>query len=153
MRLLLLSIFIWTISTAEKCENPETLTADNTITIKKTPCFGQCPSYTFTINGLGEATFKGEMFVEKKGKYTKTFNQKQTEGLFKAYQNAGFENFDDAYENEQIMDLPTTTLSLSHNGQTKSIKLYYGYPDELARLAELTQSYAFSEGWEPVEKM
>ena len=153
MRLLILSLLVWTIGTAEKCENPDALHAESIITIKRTPCFGQCPSYEFSINGLGEANYKGEMFVEKKGNYTKTFTQHQTEGLFKAFYNANFQDFEDEYFNDQIMDLPTTTLTLSHNGQTKSIKLQYDYPDELSRLAELTQSYAFSDGWKAKDDM
>jgi hypothetical protein len=153
MRVLLFSLLSFVLFTAQKCENANQLSEESFISIRKTPCFGTCPTYEFTINGLGEATFKGEMNVKKKGNYTRTFTEKQTMALFNAYKESDFYSFEDEYLQPDLMDLPYTYLTLNHMGKKKTITLYYQYPDALNNLAKLTESFALSEGWTAKDNM
>ncbi len=134
--------------TAEKCSKDKyQYTEESVIEMVKTPCFGSCPVYSFSIKGNGEATYNGKRFVELEGEHTRTFSPDTTNLLFNTFVEADLWQYENEYT-EQVTDLPTTYLSFTHEGKNKRIKLYYGYPEELKNLTEKLQELAFSKGWE-----
>ena len=117
------------------------------IELKKDPCFGFCPVYTIKITGEGKATFNGLRNVKKEGVWYQTLSPEATTGLFSAFEKAGYWNFKDEYT-AQVTDLPTTWTTFKAKGKTKTIKNYYGAPDELKALEEMVAKIAESEeGW------
>jgi uncharacterized protein DUF6438 len=122
--------------------------ATSFIEMKKDPCFGYCPVYVFKIDGTGHATFSGERNVEKEGNWTRTLSPEETQVLFQTFENANFWDFEEEYT-DSVTDLPTTWITFSHLGQTKTIKDYYGAPEALKTLEKLVEDIAeTSDGWE-----
>ena len=123
-----------------------TYNKDSYIKVKTTGCYGTCPIYEFQINGDGSASYVGERFVAVKGERKKDFGFKETLAIFETFNSADFWSFEDEYS-ENITDLPTTFLTYSHGGNTKTIRLYYGFPKKLEELSGIIKRYANSEGW------
>ena len=143
--LLALSFFLLT---AQKCSKEKYEHTENSvIEIVKTPCFGSCPEYSFKIKGNGMAEYNGKRSVELEGTHVRTFPPDTANYVFNAFVDANLWQYKNEYT-EQVTDLPTTYLSFTHEGKTKRIKMYYGYPEELENLANMLQELAFSKGWQ-----
>lgn len=121
-------------------------TADSMIMVKTTACFGTCPMFTFSIDGMGNATYMGKKFTKKEGAHQKQFNAQETNAIFKAFENADYFNFEDKYTAD-VTDLQTTYLTFKHRGQEKKITLYYEIPAELKELSMMAKKYAETEAW------
>ena len=68
--------------------------------------------------------------------------------MFAAFEEAGFWDLNDEYTS-QVTDLPTTWTTLVLGEKTKTIKDYYGAPEELKSLEALIEAIAErEEGWE-----
>ena len=91
------------------CEPPDPYlyAEDAFIELKKDPCFGFCPVYTFKINGKGHAVYNGDRNVSKEGKWVRQLTPDETNSLFQAFENGDFWALDDEYTS-QVTDLPTT---------------------------------------------
>lgn len=128
------------------CESNE-YDAGSYIKLKKDPCFGFCPVYTFTVDGQGMATFHGDRNVSKEGNWTRTLTPEETSALFSAFEKSDFESFQDEYTG-QVTDLPTTWITFKHGNIEKTIKDYYGAPEKLKMLEKLVEEIAETdEGW------
>ncbi|HMQ46458.1 MAG TPA: DUF6438 domain-containing protein [Saprospiraceae bacterium] len=133
--------------TAAKCNKEKyEYSAETKVEISKTPCFGRCPTYTFTLNGQGEATYNGRKFVELEGDHTRVFPIDTTNVAFATLIAADLWQYQDEYT-APVTDLPTTYLSFHHDGKSKRIKLYAQYPQELEALVKELEALAFSKGW------
>ncbi|MEZ4959313.1 MAG: DUF6438 domain-containing protein [Saprospiraceae bacterium] len=127
--------------------DPYQYDAASRIELKKDPCFGFCPVYTFTVDGKGNATFKGERNVEKEGDWTRTLTPEEVNALFAAFEKSDFQSFQDEYT-AQVTDLPTTWVTFRHAAIDRTIKDYYGGPAELKNLEKLVEAIAETEdGW------
>lgn len=144
--------------TAQKCGSGKYQYEPTTsVEISKTGCFGECPVYTFTLEGDGTATFNGRRFVKNEGKHYRTYAADTTNAVFTELIEADLYQYEREYT-ENVTDLPTTYLTFEHEGRQKKIKLYYGFPEELKVIVNRLQEVAFAEGWQtgeappPVEK-
>jgi hypothetical protein len=124
----------------EKFENSK-------IEMKKTECYGTCPVYQITISGTGKALYEGRKHVKKTGKFEKQLSSQETKRIFKAYEASNFTDFREEYNDKDLMDLPTTYLTFTHRGFSKTIKDYYNAPQELKKLEKMVEEVADSEGW------
>lgn len=152
MKNILALILVASVLMASKCkrdgsDTDSKLTAASSITIQKTGCFGTCPTYIFTIDGTGKGIYQGARFVLVSGEKEKQFSAEKTNSLFQAFAEADYWSYEDAYADDRIVDLPSTYLTYTHDGQTKKIRLAYQFPEKLGELSNLTQSYANSEFW------
>ncbi|HHM21925.1 MAG TPA: hypothetical protein ENJ20_07860 [Bacteroidetes bacterium] len=142
---LILILFLWVVS----CETPNPYQYDvaDFIELKKDPCFGFCPVYTIKINGRGEVVYNGLKNVEKEGTWYRILPPERVNGLFSAFEEAGFWDFNDEYT-AQVTDLPTTWITLVLGEKTKTIKDYYGAPEKLKTLeAMIGKIVSEEEGW------
>lgn len=151
MKNLLLLFAAFLLFTSEKCERTTDegayeQPAESFIAVKTGGCYGTCPIYEFTINGNGQANYKGNRFVDVEGEKSKTFSSTETNALFAAFERADYWSFENEYS-AAVTDLPSTFLTYSHGGQTKKIRLYFDVPDKLVGLSKLTKSFANSEKW------
>ena len=127
--------------------DPYQYDATSSIELKKDPCFGFCPVYTFKVDGKGNATFSGDRNVSKEGDWTRTLTPEETNALFDAFEKSNFEAFQDEYT-DQVTDLPTTWVTFKHGPISKTIKDYYGAPEELRALEKLVEAIAETDdGW------
>ncbi len=132
---------------AVACE-PYKYNESSTITMKKDPCYGTCPVYTFKVDGKGNAKFHGESFVTKEGAWTRHLSPVATNSLFDSFIAGNFADFADNYSDPYITDLPTTWLTFIHGSTNKTVKDYFGAPDALKELESLVEAISETdEGW------
>lgn len=126
------------------------------ITLERTECFGICPAYKLTITGTGLVTYEGKNHVAYKGIYNSKLTDEELEELFFHLSSVDLLSFKDEYT-ENITDMPTTYVSVTHNGVTKTIKDYFGAPPELreleSRIDFITRSYQWIKDIEEIKKM
>lgn len=108
-------------------ENPGPLppAANATITLTRGVCFGFCPDYSVTISGDGAVTYTGRRFVNVTGEQHATIERAQVQALLTEFDRVNFTSLRDAYR-ANVTDLPTYTVSLTRNGQTKTVVDYGG---------------------------
>jgi Domain of unknown function (DUF6438) len=99
--------------------------ADATITLTRGVCFGFCPDYTVTINGEGAVTYTGRRFVNVTGEQHATIERAQVQALLAEFDRVNFMSLQDSYR-ANVTDLPTYRVSLTRNGQTKTVVDYGG---------------------------
>ena len=90
------------------------------ISLTRSVCFGFCPAYTVTISGDGQVRYEGRRFVNVVGEQTATIPREDVAQLLRRFDEVGFNNLRDAYRAE-VSDLPTYTVSLTRDGQTKTV--------------------------------
>lgn len=111
------------------------------IELKKDPCFGVCPVYSFKLDGKGQASFEGMRNVSKQGQWTRQLSPEATNAIFTAFEQSKFSEFQDEYT-AQVTDLPTTWLTYKNGATTKTIKDYYGSPEALKNLEKMVETIA-----------
>lgn len=120
------------------------------IVLERTPCFGFCPDYTVTIRGDGAVTFEGRRFVNARGVHTATIAPAEVERLLAHFDAIGFETLRSAYR-ANVTDLPTTTITLTRNGRTKSVLDYggtgAGMPESVRELQQEIDRVAGTGRW------
>ena len=125
------------------------------ITLERTACFGACPMYTLSIFEDGTVVYEGENFVTVEGEQITQIEPETVELMLQAFEDAGYFEWDEAYDSRTISDLPTMITSVTKGDKTHQITRYAG--DSSAPLAlpyleqwidEMTNSY-FWTGVEP----
>jgi len=95
------------------------------ITLTRTVCYGFCPAYTVAISGDGQVRYEGRAFVDAVGPRTATIPAADVGRLAQRFDEIGFDQLRDEYRG-QMTDLPTTTISFTRNGRTKTLVDYGG---------------------------
>ena len=112
-----LLLFAFVAFTAQKCKkvdpNNYQYNAGTIVSMRTTACFGECPVYTVTLMGTGEATFEGKQFSKKQGMHKKKFEPIKINALIAAFIDADYWSFEDEYK-QPITDLPSTYLTFKH---------------------------------------
>jgi hypothetical protein len=121
------------------------------ITLERQPCFGTCPVYTLTIHGDGLVEYNGLDFVDVTGPQTANIDPAAVQSLGDAIARAGYLDFEDAYTNQDVTDLPTVITSITFaDGTTKRVNHYHGdqsAPDVLTELEDRIDETANSAQW------
>ncbi|WBX71951.1 DUF6438 domain-containing protein [Tenacibaculum retecalamus] len=104
------------------------------ISIRKTPCFGDCVVYNVTIDKNGNVTYNGIKYVLEKGTREFTLTSNQLEQLTKMLAKKDFNEFKDTYDDPRITDLASTYIV--SNGKQVKIRLWNEIPDELIDIHE-----------------
>jgi hypothetical protein len=94
------------------------------ISLKRTQCYGTCPSYRVQIRGNGEVLYRGEEFVLVKGTHRWHVDPATLAPLLELFRRADYFKLDGYYE-YFVTDLPTYITRLSIGGQHKFV-LDYG---------------------------
>jgi putative hemolysin len=128
----------------------DALPAEVEITLERTACFGTCPIYTLVIYGDGTAVFNGTDFVSQTGEYTTTIAIDDISHLVGEFVQAGYFDWNDAYTNREMTDMPTVITSIKVDGQYKQIEHYIGdisAPEALTALEDLIDATVNSSQW------
>ncbi len=88
------------------------------ITMKRTPCFGKCPSYKIMIFNTGYVSYEGFSHTQYIGKYTNQLTKKQLKELQQMMDDIDITGMKDVYDSE-VTDLPSTILFVVSNHQHK----------------------------------
>ncbi len=108
------------------------------ISIRKTPCFGDCAVYDIRIDKEGNVTYNGIQYVLKKGKHEFKLSDKEFKKLNTLFNVKGSEDIKDEYDDPSISDLPNTFITYS--GKQVKIRLWKNIPDELINIHEYIES-------------
>ncbi len=121
------------------------------IEMRKTPCFGTCPVYNLYIYDNRKIEYQGIKYVDKLGLFKRTLSAQQYEGIRFAFEEARFDQMDNEYDGP-VSDLPSTIISFTKDGHTKTVKGRYGTPQNFKNLENILHSLAMStEAWEPLD--
>lgn len=138
--------------TLAACETTGASASDDplSISLQRTPCFGRCPSYTVTIDGNGDVTYVGQRFVGVTGEQHGHASQEDIRALLRAFDDVRFESLNDSYR-ANITDNPSTIVTLTRNGHTKTVHDYagtrVGMPEAVRDLQRQIDATAHTEQW------
>ena len=169
MKIGILIAVLLVVAIAFACNTPKTSTNDQkpaptkeetpTVTsesvklfeLTKTPCFGMCPVFTFTIYSDGKAAYSGKRWVDKMGLHIKQLTKSDLNAIKKAFADTKLAGYDDMYKN-QIMDLPNWKISEFTDGTRKDVVGYQNMPEPVKELIKQMDALADSpDGWKAQE--
>ena len=108
------------------------------VSLDRSSCFGRCPSYVVKVSGDGNVSFCGFTDVDKKGRATKRIDPNDVQSLYNKILAADFFNLRDEYF-ASVTDNPAYTVSVSVDGQTKTVRDYVGREDGMPESVKAIQ--------------
>lgn len=149
-------------------QRPEGLPADVTeqslkgvvITLARSACYGSCPVYKVEIHGDGAVTFKGIEYVTAQGTRRYKIPAERVRELVAEFYKIDFFALKDEYTHvelpggliEEVTDLPSTTVTISIGGRTKSVLDYYGTPPQVRQLEDKIDEVSGADKFIPPAK-
>jgi hypothetical protein len=116
------------------------------ITIKRETALGCTPDYSAEIYADGTVVYHGEACVKVTGEKRHKIAPDRVAQLIKAFEQANYFSFKDAYEVDETghsyTDLARTTTSISLTGKYKKVVDYLCPPKELVALEDLIDKLA-----------
>lgn len=106
--------------------NAQNSDANAVITLERTACFGTCPVYTVSILEDGTVLYNGQDFVEVTGEQMGFLEPATVEAMVNAFEEAGYFEWEEAYDTQLVTDMPTVTTSVTRDGETHTIVHYQG---------------------------
>jgi hypothetical protein len=137
------------ISTVQVEANNEA-TLYEAISIRRTACFGKCPSYEARIMSDGTAYYMGGNNVERMGSYTAMVDKNELKNLIEMAKKAKYFSFQDRYpadRNNEIADLPSTLTSVNDGRSEKKISNNYDCPAELIEFERAVDAFFEKLNW------
>ncbi|MCA0455106.1 MAG: DUF6438 domain-containing protein [Chloroflexi bacterium] len=131
--LMLISLSMFSAQAQEAAAQP-------VITLERTACFGTCPIYTLSIFEDGKVVYNGDQFVTVEGEQTSEIAPETVEAMVNAFEEAGYFDWNEAYDAMTVTDMPSAITSVTRDGETHTINHYMG--DSSAPLA-----LTFLEHW------
>ena len=95
------------------------------ITLRRTRCYGICPSYSLTVLGDGSVVYNGEAYVQYCGEFRGHVPQEAVRQLVQLFRQADYFNTFDRYA-MGMTDGTTVTTSIAFDDKTKSVADYSG---------------------------
>lgn len=114
--------------------------------MQRTPCFGQCPTYTINIYQSGWSLLEGKQFFDYEGFYTTKFTEEdliQIETLAKKY---GYDKMDHVYD-APVTDLPSTTTIVNTESMNNWVYNRMNSPDELRSFEREMETMIKDKQW------
>lgn len=114
--------------------------------MQRTPCFGQCPTYTINIYQSGWSLLEGKQFFDYEGFYTTKFTEEdliQIENLAKKY---GYDKMDHVYD-APVTDLPSATTIVNTESMNNWVYNRMNSPDELRSFEREMETMIKDKQW------
>lgn len=122
------------------------------VSIKKTPCLGECPVYKIAVNGSGEAELEVIKYMNlKEGIYSGTLDESSMTKLNSLLAKVSKKSYEDSYDSG-FSDFPSSELTfVSEEGDTVNVRFEKNEaPKELEEIAELLDYLAKERKyWKP----
>lgn len=133
----------------------QTIPGDFAITLVRTTCFGECPSYSVTIDAAGNVTYEGKKFVRVQGRQTDHVAVSRVAALAATVERIRFFELDEKYRSIRnpdgttttVTDLPTTFVEVATGGRSKQVEDYVGAPESLKELEKQIDETAGTKRW------
>ncbi|HEY8404054.1 MAG TPA: DUF6438 domain-containing protein [Flavobacteriales bacterium] len=122
------------------------------IEYRRTPCFGTCPIFNFKVYENGRAVYEGKNFVDMIGTFYSTVTPEQVQKIIDVAEQIQFFKMKDVYDEHAVTDLPSVYVTLSKNGELKTVKNRYQGPKELKLLYDELDALIQVLTWIPGEK-
>lgn len=121
------------------------------LSMRRTPCFGTCPSYSITLTKDGKATFKSQAFTEYEGTYEKTFAPADINKLFLQFEEFKVDTCSTEYES-LIQDVPGVFYNIGYKGgEDQEISNAHFGPGFLVQLSMEVDSFSkVDDSWTKV---
>ena len=122
------------------------------LSLERTPCYGECPSYKLNIFTDGDALYEGRLFVEKEGMYIGEVSGKTMKRISSLAEEIGFFEMDDKYVDEYITDVPSTIVTLVIEGKRKTIRSNsFQTPKELINFHNFIDEMTEDANWQKAD--
>ena len=139
---------------------PPAVPDDFFITLSRTSCFGPCPIYAVSIDAKGTVKYEGKKFVRVTGVQTDQIPVSRVAELLATVDRIRFFELEDRYRvirnadgtTTMVTDLPTTFVTVTRGGQTKSIEDYVGAPESLKQFEKQIDEAARTARWVAVDE-
>jgi hypothetical protein len=95
------------------------------IALRRTMCFGTCPSYSLTVSGNGSVIYNGDAYVQYCGEFRGHVAQEAVRQLVQLFKRANYFNTFDRYA-MGMTDGTTFTTSIAFDDKSKSVTDYSG---------------------------
>jgi hypothetical protein len=123
--------------------------------IRRTACFGKCPSYEAQILSDGTVTYNGKKYTDKEGLYVARYIPSELSNLIAKARNIGYVRMENRYPidpKNMIADLPYTHTSYNDGKIEKRIANNYDCPPELIEFESMIDEFLDRLQWEIAEK-
>ncbi len=120
---------------------------DFLLQMERSPCRGNCPAYVLTVDASGKVSYEGKRSVKNIGKYKKTLPTTKLKEIVAAMNASNYFSFSEKYDNENIADAVTWTISYTNRGQTRQVIDRYGAPESLKNLQEKLEKIIGEDGY------
>jgi ankyrin repeat protein len=124
--------------------------AEVVMTLSRSGCFGNCPSYSIEIRGDGAVLFSGESFVVVTGQHRDHLSAEQVSEILDAFRGAEYLSLKNDYS-YSATDNPTYTTSLQVGAVSKSVRDYLGLeagmPQAVSDLEETIDRVSDTTKW------
>jgi len=98
--------------------------------MRRTACFGQCPTYEVKFYNSGEILYEGKKFVKNEGIYMAQINVKTVALIQDKIREINFFDLDSIYD-ARISDLPSVILEVHMNEKSHKVIDRYKGPNKL----------------------
>ena len=119
------------------------------ITLRRTGCYGTCPSYMVSITTEG-TLFEGGGYVVARGRHTDRANADDVRQFAKKFVAADFYSMDSSYR-ASVTDNPTYKLTIAIDGRSKEVEDYVGawegMPAMITELEDDVDTFARTDRW------
>jgi hypothetical protein len=120
------------------------------LSYERTPCHGRCPIFKIRLYQSGYVTYEGINFVDYMGYYQSRIGDQAMNRLTKQIDEVQYFNFEDRYDDERLMDLPSTIFVVNHEGQKKRVIARYQAPETLIGFGLFIEQEFKGTDWKPV---
>lgn len=121
------------------------------ISLRRTPCYGYCPTYLIEIYRSGKVVYNGFRNVEKIGVFQSKVSKDAIEKIKMKAKEVKFFEMADEYpveKNVHISDNPTYITFMNFEGKQKTVSNNYFPPRELKDLENLIDEVTKDIAWE-----
>ncbi|MCO5267991.1 MAG: DUF6438 domain-containing protein [Brumimicrobium sp.] len=120
--------------------------------IRRTACFGKCPTFEMIIYKDGHATYEGLGNVDKLGKYEATVSKEIMQDIQEKALGIGYFDFKDEYNDTRVMDVPSTYTHITVGDKSKSIMARFEIPPGLLRFQDYLDGISNKIEWTVIEE-
>lgn len=118
--------------------------------IRRTACFGTCPTYDIYVYESGFATYEGKVHVDRIGLYQTRVGKATLETLLQEAESVDFFDMKAEYDSP-VTDLPSTFITVARNGETKQVKGRVDPPAGFKKLAARAEELLLDLDWRSVK--
>jgi hypothetical protein len=121
--------------------------------IRKTPCYGQCPVFVLSFYDNGKATYEGKRFTDLQGNFEATLAETFYSRLAEEMRKSRFVDLAPSYpyKGVPIPDFPETVTFVNWGGASHEIRNNHDAPKVLRDFEDFLLGYVEILAWKKAE--